>query len=1802
MSKWWNEDMSDVGQAMYSDPELALQMATIPDNMIATPEQYQKTLKANQEDKGGFLNTIAKHLGKIDGALSNIPGFGVYKNALEVAFYPVDKLAQGARWLYSNTTSQGLSTVLLQAAKADVNDDAMGTIFSGKQWADAWKKADHLSPGQVFMNYENTIAATGDFGAFSSALGLAQAPDAYSHYIASDRGLFGIPGTEGKPWQYTGPLNPDQQEQVKRQTERFLYDKKFWSEAGDAKARQTYNIGSGALDFYFVMFGDPTSPAIKGISNAIKGVRSARFIDDGADEMVRTRGALLDKADKIRGKAPQTMSEYTNGTQMNKFYDWVAQPGLNGERKSAAEIAEHPIWGSGRRQNPFKEQWGQVLAQTPREDMPLIMRFSMGDTSAAKEMAVKGNQTLDNLGRVLDNRQMLMSTKLDDEMMSYFAQKQAGVPTASIPTTRLFEPPYPRPTTPGPRQSGWDARWGSLAKEAQVHEAAVKATASARAMGPFGGISEADVAAANTWKAGKIALIDDEVTRLTQEKGALGQMLGANLGKTADELTLADSNMFGTLERAYRMGTNQGSEWANLAANEKFAKQVMNRKGEFAVQGIRKGFYGTPTRVIQSFGDRAPEGRVNHNDDDAGSRVLDMLKQVPKMDPQVRAALLDRYLMAGDKVARSQELEKINSEVLQHMATNVHNVDPQLAGILNDMIKVGIGKTMSDLTGGRTSMTDQAFSAAPAAGARKTVDRVEMGDGAYVVSPLAKTQLSMTDTLLPVKEIDRVLSRNSGAMQQLRRAGGNAADTARVFSDSFNTIWKAATLLRPAYIPRMISEEWFASAIKFGAMSRLVADPSIGTKNFILNRGSSLAAQLGKGSYTPGTGEIEKAVVKLGDESLISKIKARQDEIGAELETATGARRAQLEAEQKYIGVTRIKVGKALPVANNRIAMEQELKANLEKDITGWKDEIEKLEGSQLIQDQLRAQGLKDKISSAEDEILDHMYAIEEFTEYSDELLRIAAASTGRRLGEGSFEAFGRQVPQAFSKEWQNSIPRESLSSDDAYQKIYARGEALDTARAIKTGSWEYIAPDQVNHMASWLRGLNFQFRQDDVFRRVANDMTGKEALAWLKTPDGAAHMRDLGSYRSPVELVNDVRATINKYLPVASLQQKLAKGEEIGEAELRANIPRNEFPIVHGEEMKYPTRLSHKDTAASKVDRIIAKGFKRLGAIPSDLMSRHPVYARAFEARFRTIMDQELKYKGERGNGDALVPEELEKIKAKADKLARKDISQVVYDPQRTTASEALRFIAPFFSAHADSLSRWGGLIAEKPETLGTIAKIYNAPVAANLITDSQGNPVGLDGKATKKVPIVEEVTDPITGRKFKKITGEKTVREDVNMSDRVFHLRNPFVTPEMAKGDRPIKISAMNTILPGDPWFNPGTGPIVQIAGSQIAKASPQTGDFLQWAKILPYGPSSVSDAITPKYMRAAWDMYRGEDPDNEEYQKAYLAVYNRKVAEYYENGTKFSPKDVESEAKKFLFLDFLEAWGSPAQTQATPITGTKYQFFVDAYSQLKAADPQNAKDIFMERYGSDYFGFTADLTKSMGIAATHSADAMAQKYKDLLDEDPDMAPFIIGNVYNNGAFSPSVYRKQLEQSFGGEWVREKISAQDAIAQSQTDQGWAEWNQLKNTMDGMLIRSGFTSYTQKGAEKFNEARAKVVSALSSQFPAWGQAYATTDRSKIPTRISAFERLVTDERFQNDPMRAGETQSLMAYLQARRVFKSALDARGAKELSVDVSGRPTGKNADLGLAWNRFTMGLVAHDTGFATTYNRWLSNDHLQ
>ena len=1078
---------------------------------------------------------------------------------------------------------------------------------------------------------------------------------------------------------------------------------------------------------------------------------------------------------------------------------------------------------------------------------------------------------------------------------------------------------------------------------------------------------------------------------------------------------------------------------------------------------------------------------------------MNMLKQVPGLGADTRLGMINQYSTAPDKFTKSAVLKSITSQVVDHMAQNLHNLDPATAKVIDQMIAAGTTDAMSQLSGKGIPNT-QMFSAAKSSQTGSRVDKFEDNEG-IIVAPQAKTQLSYSEPLLDVHELHRALYRTSGYLQSLKLRGGAVRDNVMSVADTIGNVWKATTLLRPGYILRAPSEEMAASAVKFGLMSSIMSTIH-GGANWALNRDHYVKALVGKGSYTSTTGGASRVVIL--DPGVAQKALARGDK------------------------VTRINVGKAWPVVMDRIDNER----------AGLKD-------TQASIEKMKADPTHDPadLNDLYNLAASHTNAIEEHRDYADAILQEAHDATGRRLGEGTIIHNGREVPQAFNKEWPHPIPRDQITSEHNMEVAFARGEGIDTSRMIKTGSWAAITPDQPNHMESWLNAVNKQFGQDDLFRKVAEDPTLKTASNWLKTPAGRYHVSQLGPMaRDQQRLLLGIRDTLDHYLPPPSLQGKLSRGEQITESDLRSSISKEDFTPVHGEEVKGLTAKGSAATAAGVVDRIIEKGFHRLSTIPTDILSRQPTYLRAQEARMRQLMDQEVGFMKAAGHGDApFTDDQINDMLQKSDGMARKDISQIVYDPTRTTATQALRFIAPFLSAQIDGLERWGGLVAEKPAFVGTAAKIYNAPVAAHLVTDNQGNYVDENGYA-----VTRDENGKIIGKHF------------VPMQGRTIHMKVPPGTRGLAAAltgtggkEIPVKISALNTILPGDPWWNPGTGPVVQVAASQLAKKQPALGDFLQWSKVMPYGAtpggivSDLQSAFTPKYVSEMWD---ATHPNDAKFQQTMLQEYQRQVADYHNGGPAPDIRKAEANAKSFSFLKAFTSWISPAQVQETPLTGTPYQFYIDQYKKMQQADPKNADASFLQKYGEDYFVFTTSLSKSMGIAPTVSALATAKKYKDLIAGDSTLASFIVGDTYNQGKFSSSAFAAEQGMTIGGQAVRGRQSVQDALQQNQANLGWAEYKQYMNGMDSSLIRAGFHSYTQSGAEQFLQGKQNIIGMLKQRFPAWEQAFDTTDKGLVPRRIQSFEILVQDPKLANDPMR----QDIPA-LYADAILQEAHDATGRR-------------------------------------------------
>ena len=1758
---YWNQDMADAGQTLFTQPSTGVTAGSLPDNVFGAQEELKAYAR---QVRGGFLNSIVDALSATDKAIENIPVVG---QAYEAAKWPIDKTASGLYWAYSNVVSRPLSTLLLETGKAELAKggfwgSGLDVLGSGKEWSDAWKEAKHTSPAQAFMNYENTAEAAGH----GTALGWAAAGGADN-------------------------LSDSEKQMVKQNTDRFMTDTNYWRN----KQGWTYTVGTGALDALISMGADPGYAGLSVASKAIKGARSIKVLDEAGNlaapvrEQNRISGVnmLTDKlGNKLATALAKTPEDASRSAKVNNFFDWAAG-------KSQPEIASHPIWGSGRRVNPEKESLSEILSQTSRDEMPLVLRYAMGDNTAAVALTDKNQSLVAQLGKLQDNRVLLDSAKLDPDMLQHFIGEEAaglgspagigtpgiaGTSSATSATGQLMEPPFPRPTTPGPAQQGWDATYGNLAKQAQVHREAaagvLKLQNGVRPMSGASATSAGDLLRAEQWKADQLDVLNQQIGALQSKNEYYNDILG-NIDRGVDDFSPGRSNLFGQLGTLYRQGP-LGLRSPEATAEAKYnrltgANVAKKTDGGFVGRTIRNGFYTPMVKMVNSLTNKVPPTMIDHNEDDSYRKIADMLRGVKTLAPDVKSGMLTTYTQAGDKVAKAQVLDKIHADVIQSMASK-YDLNYDASKTISDMIKDGQVSTMAKLSG--QTPNAQMFSAAAGediAGNAARADHVEDGT-AVIVHPLSKSQLAISQPLLDTKELDQYLKRNSGMINSLMASGTSAKDAVTLSADNLNNMWKAMTLLKPGQVLRSMSDEQVASAVKFGVMSSLM-DLGHGGWNFARNRYNEAGALVGLRNYAPTTGK--------GVSSPLARVRIEDQDL------------AQIVSKHKDMSAVRVRPNAALPIAEGRINFERDLQADLQKDLDK--------ELAKDSPDQTHVADLQGKLDESKQ-------VVDEFKQYHDYIIQKAAESAGHRLGTGYITYKGQQIPEAFNPEWEGAIPRNQITSHDAFKSMYARSESVDRNRIIASGSWTTVTPKDPHHMDSWLHALNYHFGNDAVFQKAAQDPTGKVLRDWLKTPAGKEHMSDMGAWnRDRDRFVSNIFHTLDQYLPEGTgLRAKLASGEKISKADLQTAMRPEDYPTVHGEEL-IPLTRKGKYSATRLTDRLLEWGYEKSSTIPNDIMARQPIYLRAQEARMKQFIDQEIGYRKAVGKPEKLEPEVINNLLQKSDRAARKDISQVVYDPTRTEASQALRFMTPFFSAYQDGLSRWAGLVAESPELVGTASKVYNAPVAANMVTDGEGNPVNENGKV--------DVIDPVTGKK----TGERFVP----LTDRILHLRMPTDTQNAQHFGRkdngiPLSMASINTILPGDPWWNPGSGPLVQVAGSQVAKKMPAVGDFMEFTKTLPYGPSQDwYDPLLPKQWKDAWDAYTAGDVGNDNYQQALLLTIQKQNADYANGGPKPDLKRAEQEAKHFMFMDALTSFVSPVSVKKTPLSGTPYQFFADQYKAMQQADPQNAKLNFFKKYGDAYFSFTASLSKSVGVQATLPAEWAAERYGKYISVDPSLAGLAVGDVYNQGKFSNSVYRKQMDEYVNGVKLREKISAVDALKQNQIDLGWQKYGKYSNQIDAQLIRAGFHSYSQSGAEPLQQARQQIIQALAQDNPLWYQDFGTTSTTKMPVRIEMMKALVSDPDLQKDPMRQFDLRPLATYLQLRDQLKAQLMQRGASKLSfgpgigdtnspdaqsaITALGAPYGQNQDIGNELRAVQLYLVNNSTAFADVFHRYLENDDL-
>lgn len=1728
MSKWWQEEMGTTGQGLYSDPWLATQATQVPNSLLPgqqmpkgfskpTPESLgmsdedfkkyitvnadgtwstQITAKGNLRAKGfmGFvgalIDKVSTDVSTVDKAISGVPVVGQAYAAQKwlgknLVVQPLDKLGQGAYWLYSEGVSQPLTTTILQIGKGVQGRG--GDIFSAKEWGESYGKANHISPGQAIANIGGVVG---------------QSP------LETTARLMMAPATFGMS------MFPTSKADAKFRNENYLYDTDYWRKQNGWK----YAVGTGLTDAASSIFLDPTTFIGKGVGVARGSLRAVKVAEG------------VTQGPKILGGG-RTAEQLVMGKKFEDFANW-------GIGKSPEEIRLALERGRGSRISSFRNkdmsaQLADVLSKADNvDDWRLAARFAMGDAGAFTQMAERSKDFALAYGKALDHRINIVNaddlyTKGYNALVTNGFQAKAVKPKIGLvspstgPATYINEagkavtlpkvpgkyevtPPggrspadriavdqqgklFPKQPYLAPAETANEdlaKPWTQLQFEGKEFSFQVKPLE--RGSIPTNYFEGLQIPGLMEWRAGI-------QSALQAQKVQLASLASKDpwLARAMSDTDVAVANpLFGSMREARFAGVGRD---VTRQAERRAVQYLGVKAGEgFQSRLLQSGVYGATVRFVGKMGDRLPDGVINHNAGDASTKLAAYLKASPIPNDQA-AEIVKDYSRISDKGDSVKYIEDLVEPMILENFGRKYNLD---ADVTQELYNAYRRVSVSEMD--KVRHPKQVFSAAREDGQRidKTIDGQNV-----TASPQLATQLQYTSAMPNIQAMEKFFAKNAPEIGRLRRAGLGTADALGNVMETYNSLFKLGTLLRIAYPVRNVMEETLAATAKFGAMATVMDAAHGGAA--LLRNAPIFGAILDASGRTVRKVEVNKALVPI---------------------------QSMLES------------------------------------LTGHEATLKSMSGT-FASDPVDAGRLADRLANTR-------AAIAEFKSYEQELLNHAQRGM-TRIGEGTFSYRGQAHPEAFNTEYAGAIPRDQITSSESWKTVFSRVESFMKEDMMRSGNYVTLTPSAPEHLSAWERAVNLQLLQDPVAKALIQDGTGESALRFLRSPEGALHRKSLGQAgrRDPAEHIRLIKAMVDQYIP-ESMREQAAKNGKIAANDFKA-VPLNERPPVHGEELKAATKGN--DGAFAFYDRLNEKWFQGLPRIASDRLSWQPVYVRSHRMHYQELID--LHYATEQKLGREAGPITMDlqnKLMQQADKMARTTMREVLYEPSKTNFAHAVRFVSPFFSAHADSMSRWGGIIAEQPDLIGKMAKIYNAPVAANMVTDRGGDKVSQDGKNSHG--------------------------EFVGMNDRVINFQiHPSTKnmPQSVSGMR-IGMGSLNVITPGEPWWSPGFGPVVAIPADTLMRNFPASSKFLNW--INPYGTAAQSTtedigrSLMPTWLE---NFTLDNEKDGQRYQDALMAAYRSQVVDYHQGERTTVPdwKEAEDSASHMLFLNTLADGILPGKTKQMD----KYQFYVDALAGLRQEDPKNANDLFMARYGKDFKEYTdaqmflASSTKNKtGVPPTVEGVIQDEKFGDLIKAHPELGGFITGDVARSGEFSQWA---MLNQKAKGD--RTTVTAEDRIKQTSVNAGWDAFVKISQAIKADMIDRGLYSLSQKGAEDLAAFKQKAVLGIASKYPEWADDYTTTDRDSVPKRIEALKEIVSDSRFDKDPTRAPDIQVMRSYLLKREQFMGLL-AQRKKAGGSDVLN--TKNNQDIAKAWETYRGALAEKNITFGDAMFRYLSQDNLQ
>jgi hypothetical protein len=1192
-------------------------------------------------------------------------------------------------------------------------------------------------------------------------------------------------------------------------------------------------------------------------------------------------------------------------------------------------------------------------------------------------------------------------------------------------------------------------------------------------------------------------------------------------------------------------------------------------------------FFGNNLVVVRSFKEAHPNGLIAVDDihQEAVDELRAQIARIPGIGPDIRQSMLNDYLKTTTEAERLAHLEQIQGTGVKKVA--------EKHGFTNDEAMELYREYQAKIVGGQDKLRRYSAGVHPDArgpqGEKIHLDEFVDGHGNLSVHPNLVTRLVNDHVMVDLKALDTTLARHGSALKALRTASIGNKDWLVNSADYLNHLWKFGTLFRLGYIPRVLGDDLAGQVARLGAAT-MAMRAQYGVKNLATN----LARWKPASFY-----EAQEAAAKEGLKYIDDELKILQPQVDlfrVKVQTREMIHKdAVRRARDRHRRATN-KLNALPPTATPaQVAAHQQLVAK-------HADAILRAEERMRV----RMAGPKARLADMDDQLTNlngqRAGTVAEINGLKTSIKR------GHRQSSQTYKevevAPGTVVPAAFAGD-RGEYYQKMISSDDSLRTLLSRNKQIvhgNLQRAYgKQGVAISYPQDPKKFVSSWDQAINLQIMQDELARLAVQGKSIDEMKDWLtKTPAGRAYRKRLGIKHSPAErIAASVWHEVDEYLPTPEIRMAALRGEAdadfLAEAAKLGHHPLNVHTTQLAEGLGGPVTQG--------VDRVIDWWYRTAASIPADRMSRHPLFNQLYEGHAKILASQEIK------QGAKISQKDADRIAETARRLALKDTRKLVFDiAHRSDAAHALRFISPFFAATSEAWQRWARIIADRPQTVGYAGIIFNAPISAGWMQDQDGNKVLRDGT----------VIDPLTGKK-----------RFVPKSKRLIMARVPkFVVDGPVgrafgmdgSGRWLVSQDSLNMITQGDPWFNPGTGPIVAIPVNEFVKDKPSQGEVARHLGVLPHGPTAGSPLFGNTPLGRAADLTMPQtvknfltayDTSDERYQRTKLQIMQRAAYEHANLGKPMpSAREIADMTKQYWLQSAAWAFVQPAATQRSD----KYAFFRDQYNNLRRKDPMTADQEFLDRFGESYFIFAQATSKNkVGAEATKQAVELSKQYEELLAKHPELGALIIGPE-GNGPFSPEAYTYQLTHPLvpgGSEMQRTKLSAEEAMLENQRRLGWAQFTQLQNYINAQMQSAGFASSADSGAERFKEMKGAVARLLGEPLlpdgsdnpyynEEWSKDFYSFDPKKYDRLIPSLTEVAYSD-MAKDPNRS-DLRSLQLYLAGRQAVTKELAARDAAGGSKALNAK---KNRDLRDNWVRFVDDLTERDTRFGDLHSRYLHRD---